>query len=376
MRWQCQNSALQTPERIAISQFKDTAWAEIDLAALRHNATVVRQLAPRARIMAMLKADAYGHGLMACARALHDQVDALAVARLDEAEKLRQLYPDLPMLLTAASLDADSLAWCASRQVSIVLHEESVWRLLGGLAQLPPIWLKLNTGMNRLGFAPERFLQVLSDLHARGLRPVVMSHFSCADEPGSPATTEQIACFDTTLAQAPDCAQSLANSAAIIAWPQAHRAWVRPGIMLYGVNPVSGSKDLGLRPVMSLKARVLGVHDVPAGATVGYGQRWQAAQPARIATVGMGYGDGYPRVEHAQLQLSIGGQRAPLTGRVSMDMLAADVSQLDGVCAGDEVELWGRHVSVEEVAGQIGSISYDLLCRVQSRVRHRYLGLD
>lgn len=354
--------------------FPETTWAEIDLDALRHNAHIVRQLAPRSKIMAMLKADAYGHGLLDCASALVAQVDGLAVARLEQAAVLRQRYPRKPLLLTAASLNHEALAWCAQQQVAIVLHESSVLQCLRELSQWPPIWLKFNTGMNRLGFDADKGMSVLRELRQREVKVVAMTHFACADEPEDSFTYQQIRQFDAILEDQADLSQSLANSAGIIGFPSAHRDWVRPGLMLYGVNPIGAAYKLDLRPVMRLKAKILAVNSVPAGAGVGYGQTWRARQASRVATVGIGYGDGYPRIVRPGAFAVLGGQRVPVLGRVSMDLLALDVSPITDAAAGQIVELWGQQLAVAELAEQAGTIAYDLLCRVQGRVKRRLSG--
>lgn len=345
-----------------------TVWAEIDLSALRHNLAQVRACAPRARVMAMLKADAYGHGLLNCAQALADQADGLAVARLDEAEKLRAVLPNMPLLVTAAALDADALAWCAAHEVAIALHDEGQLVSVLSMDTPPPVWLKLNSGMNRLGFSDGAFAKVAQRLTAHGVRGVMMTHFASADEPLKPATRAQVAAFRAVHAAClPDWPASLANSAGVIAHPDSHADWVRPGIMLYGSSPIAGA-DVDLRPVMTLKARVLGLQDVAAGQAVGYGGDWVATCNSRIATVGIGYGDGYPRHIAAGAQAWVSGQRVPLAGRVSMDMLALDVTEALHVKVGDVVTLWGENMPVDEVAAHAGTISYELLCRVKARV--------
>lgn len=351
----------------AITRFPDTAWAEIDLDALRHNAGIVRQLAPQAKIMAMLKADAYGHGLLACAGALVEQVDGLAVARLDEAEQLRQRWPRKPLLLTAAWHDSESLHWCAQRNVAIVLHAPEQLNVLSGLSQWPPLWLKLNTGMNRMGFSSEALPSVMRQVQSHEQDAVLMSHFSSADEAEETPTRVQIQQFDALADSLPEVPQSMANSAGIIGYAASHRDWVRPGIMLYGSNPMQQPTSLDLRPVMQLKARILAINTVSAGGAVGYGQTWRAPRNSRIACVGIGYGDGYPRLT-GRASAVVHGQRAPLAGRVSMDVLSLDVSNIPAARVGDEVELWGRNMSVDEVAGHADTISYDLLCRVAARV--------
>lgn len=345
-----------------------TVWAEINLAALRHNLAQVRASAPHARVMAMLKADAYGHGLLPCARALADAVDGIAVARLDEAQKLRAELPHQTLLMTASSLDAEALAWCAEKNVAITLHDHSVLEKMLAMALPPPVWLKLNSGMNRLGFEPADMPEVARKLKARGVRGVLMTHFASADEPGNPATALQMRATRQVHASClPDWPLSMANSAGVIAHPDSHADWVRPGIMLYGSSPVP-QRGLDLRPVMTLKARILGFQRVAAGRAVGYGGDWVAAQDARIATLGIGYGDGYPRRIAAPAQAWLHGQRVPLAGRVSMDMLALDVSAVPEAKVGDEVTLWGDNLPVDEVAAHAGTISYELLCRVKGRV--------
>lgn len=345
-----------------------TVWAEINLSALRHNLAQVRACAPHSRVMAMLKADAYGHGLLSCARALAGQVDGMAVARLDEAQKLRAELPQQRLLVTASALDAEALAWCAEKQVAITLHDHSVLEKILAMAVPPPVWLKLNSGMNRLGFMPAELPEVARRLKARGVHGVMMSHFARADDVKDPATALQIR--TTRKAHAASLADwqlSMANSAGVIAHPDSHADWVRPGIMLYGSSPVSES-GLDLRPVMTLKARILGFQHVAAGRAVGYGGDWVATRDARIATIGIGYGDGYPRRIAAQAQAWLHGQRIALVGRVSMDMLAVDVSAVPEASVGDAVTLWGDNLAVDEVAAHAGTISYELLCRVKGRV--------
>lgn len=321
--------------------------------------------------MAMLKADAYGHGALACARALAARVDGFGVARLDEAEKLRQALPDCTILLTAAALDAEALAWCAAHKVAIVVHEQAILAELLRMAQTPAVWLKLNTGMSRLGFAPTDYIAALQQLRERGIPVVAMTHFACADEPDRAPTLRQIRRFTQLLKACPDCPRSLANSAGLVAYPQSQAEWVRPGIMLYGSNPMTQPIDLGLRPVMRLQARILAVSTIPAGAAVGYGATWQAPRTSRIATVGIGYGDGYPRVVNGAAVAGVNGRPAPLAGRVSMDLLAVDVTDV-AAGVGDIVTLWGDDPGVDRIASAAGTISYELLCRVQSRVPRIY----
>lgn len=354
--------------------FTYTAWAEIDLEALRHNARQARRLAGDARIMAMLKADAYGHGLLPCARALADLVDGIGVARLEAAEALRRALPDLRIMLTAATLDADALNWCAAHRIDVVVHEAEVLSLILDMPQAPGVWLKANTGMNRLGMSAPAFHAALRALRQRGVDVIAMTHFASADLTTSEDTVRQIAAFDAMLTDWPDLPCSLCNSAGLMRWSQARRDWVRPGIMLYGCNPLEAPAPVELRPVMTLKARVLAVNPIGVGEAVGYGGTWRASRSGRIATVGLGYGDGFPRLTNPPLQVRVNGQPAPLIGRVSMDLLALDVTDLEHVSRGDVVTLWGEECPVENVAQAAGTISYELLCQLQGRVPRIYRG--
>jgi alanine racemase len=233
------------------------------------------------------------------------------------------------------------------------------------------VWLKVDTGMHRLGFAPsdlESARTLLASCPGVQLEGV-MTHLACADALDHPEPTfQQLALFDACVR--PGDRLSIANSAAVIGWPQTHNDWVRPGIMLYGSSPFAerNGVDLGLRPVMTLTAPVLAVRTVLAGEAIGYGQAWRAERDSRIATVAIGYGDGYPRQAPNGTPIWLNGQTVPLAGRVSMDMLMIDVTDLDRVSVGDMTELWGKRLSVDEVARAIGTIGYELLTRVTARV--------
>lgn len=357
-----------------------TTEALIDLHALRHNLGVVRALCPTSRVMAMVKADAYGHGLLPAARALRN-ADGFAVARLDDARRLRADGIEQRILLLGTWLDDEDIACCARERIDLLLHDRATAALLTSRSDWPGrfnIWLKLDSGMHRLGLAPAEFAAVHRELaeHAQVDEIVHLSHFSSADEPAAPATERQLACFAATCAPLA-AVPSLANSAALIGRPETRAGWVRPGIMLYGDNPVAGQPGAGapldLRPVMTLQSRVLAVRDVAAGESVGYGCSWRAAAPARIATVGIGYGDGYPRHAPSGTPVWIAGQRAALAGRVSMDSITVDVTGCEGVARGDAVELWGSHVGAAEVARLAGTISYALFTGVSARVPRRYV---
>ena len=347
--------------------------ASIDTDALRHNLGLARARAPRSRVMAVIKANGYGHGIETVARALGG-ADGLAVARLDEALALRAAGIESRLLLLQGVFDAAQLAAAAQARVDVMVHSAEQLAILEQRDGREPLvaWLKVDTGMNRLGFRPEDCRAA----HARLLNVpglagevVIATHFAGSEDSDDPSTPAQIASFAAATAGLPG-PRSLANSAGVLDWPASHADWVRPGIMLYGITPRtrgSGS-DLGLRPAMRLKTRVIALRNVPAGAAVGYNGTWRAVRESRIAVVAAGYGDGYPRAASAGTPVLVNGRLWPLAGRVSMDMLTVDVTGDDAVRVGDPVELWGPDNPVESVARAAGTIAYELTCRVSSRV--------
>ena len=350
--------------------------AQIDPTAWQHNVQCVREWAPQARVWAVVKANAYGHGVERAAQAL-SSADGYAVATLGEAIELRRLQPHHPILLLEGVNRAEQLADVVACQLQTVVHcQTQLDQIRQSTAQrldTQPlvVWLKVDTGMHRLGFAPsdlESARTLLASCPGVQLEGV-MTHLACADALDQPEPTlQQLALFDACVR--PGDRLSIANSAAVIGWPQTHNDWVRPGIMLYGSSPFAerNGVDLGLRPVMTLTAPVLAVRTVLAGEAIGYGQAWRAERDSRIATVAIGYGDGYPRQAPNGTPIWLNGQTVPLAGRVSMDMLMIDVTDLDRVSVGDMTELWGKRLSVDEVARAIGTIGYELLTRVTARV--------
>ncbi len=351
--------------------------ATIDTAALRHNLSRVRELAPGARVMAVVKANAYGHGLEAVVRALAD-ADGVAVARLDEGLALRAAGCSNRILLLEGAFDAAQLAAAAGANLDLMVSSHDQLRMLEERPDGRQVraWLKVDTGMNRLGFRPEEF----ADAHLRlGRLPgvdadlVLATHLASADDRADPKTADQISTFDAVTEGATGD-RSIANSAGVLAWPAARREWVRPGLMLYGLSPFEGETgaDLGLRAVMGFETRVIAVRTVMAGETVGYNGAWRAARNSKVAVVAAGYGDGYPRSARTGTPVIVGGHRAPLVGRVSMDMLTVDVTGLGPVSAGEQVELWGGTLAVEEVARWAGTIPYDLICAVSPRVPREF----
>lgn len=348
--------------------------ARIDPSALTANLARVREQAPHSRVWAAIKADAYGHGAVEAAQVLH-QADGFALATLGEAEQLRYAGITHPLMLLEGTVNADQARVAAELGCATVVHQSdqlAQLESLGRQVRHQSIWLKVDTGMHRLGVQPEEAADYWRRLAALTVEPVgVLTHFASADGDDPAPTEAQLARFEQALGGIGDDAPlSLANSAGILAWPQSHRDWVRPGIMLYGSSPGFGrtGPELGLQPAMTLTAPVIAIRDIAAGEGVGYGGRWRAQRPSRIATLAIGYGDGYPRHAPDGTPVWLQGQSVPLAGKVSMDMITVDVTDLDALSVGDTAELWGRHLSVDEVAAHIGTVGYELLTRVSARV--------
>jgi alanine racemase len=323
--------------------------------------------------MAVVKANAYGHGLVATALCLTD-ADAFAVARLDEALALRGAGVRKPIVLLEGVFDAEQLAEAARLNLEIVVHEAEQLALLerAVTSHRFVVWLKIDTGMNRLGFRASQAAVALARLNALGQRLHelrLLTHFASADERDGELTKQQMQRF-ADFAQGRTCARSLANSAALFTQPAAQVEWVRPGLALYGVSPFADQigAALGLRAAMRLISTVIAVREVPAGETVGYGGAWRAARDSRVAIIAGGYGDGLPRSLPNGTPVLIHGARAALVGRVSMDMIAVDITAIASVHVGDSALLWGLELPVEEIAAHAGTISYELLCAISQRV--------
>jgi len=350
-------------------------FATITPSALRHNLKRVRALSDGARIMAVVKADAYGHGLKRCLPALAE-ADMLAVATMDEARAIRALEPRAPILLLEGIMAADELEAVARLNLEMVVHHETQleWIEASGHAFNPRIWLKLDSGMHRLGFPLSQAQTVHARLQALdGVEEVVlMTHFACADQPGNPLNRRQIDSFDIAVKGLPG-PQCLANSAALLNLPETRRDWIRAGLLLYGVSPLAGhdGPSLGLEPVMTFETRLIAVNDVPVGDTIGYGARFTAARDMRVGVAAIGYGDGYPRNMPDGAPVLVNGREQHLVGRVSMDMITIDLNGQPMARVGDPVLLWGEGLPVERVAGIVGTIPYELLCRVTRRVAYR-----
>ncbi|MDR5904388.1 alanine racemase [Franzmannia qiaohouensis] len=359
--------------------------ADIDLDALRHNYCLARDLAPHSRAIAVLKADAYGHGLVPCAKALAELAPALAVASIEEAEALRAAGIETPIMLLEGFFEAAELERIEALGLWSAVH--SAWQVDALLAYRParplPVWVKVDSGMHRLGFPPEQLAAQwarlaaaddrVSDLH-------LMSHFATADSVDPSYFQHQMGIVRALADElgAPTC---LANSPATLARPEAHGAWNRPGVMLYGSDPLETASDASRRlaPVMTLRSEIIALRELEAGERVGYGGRWQAARRSRIAVVAAGYGDGYDRHAEDGTPVLVNGRRCAIAGKVSMDMLTVDVTDVADADIGSEVVLWGRAsngalLSVDEVARHCATISYTLLTGVLPRVPRRYHG--
>lgn len=346
----------------------------IDCEAAQHNLMRVREMAPGCSLMAVVKANAYGHGIERLATCFQD-ADAFAVASVEEAIALRNLGVQHPIVLLEGVFHAHELAAVKDLCLQMVVHCHEQVDMLRDACQAScfEVWLKVDTGMHRLGFSPEEAVGVWHDLAQMACvaqPPGLMTHFASADVVDSPANMRQMALFEQVAQALPKTVRrSLANSAAIVHYPASHGDWVRPGVMLYGVSPsVVSTASLGLKPVMTMVTRVISVKTVKVGESVGYGGIWTAGRDSHIAIIAIGYGDGYPRHVPSGTPVLINGSKAPIVGRVSMDMICVDVSDLPPVDVGDPVVLWGKGLPIEQLAEAANTISYELLCGVTKRV--------
>jgi alanine racemase len=346
--------------------------ATVDLSALRGNFAIARQHAGDARLWAVIKANAYGHGLMRAARALDGHADGFALLDVGDAVALREAGFRQPLLMLEGFFEADELPLFAEHGLTPVVHDLEQIEMLTGVV-LParlPAYLKVNTGMNRLGLSAEEFHPALTALMTLpSIGPVtLMTHFADADLERGIAW--QLSRFEEAT-QGCDNAVSLANSAALLRFPQARRGWARPGIMLYGSSPFpqdGSAESLGLRPVMTLSSEIIALHDLQPGDRVGYGGLFSAEAPMRIGVVACGYADGYPRHAPTGTPVLVEGRRTRTLGRVSMDMLMVDLEGLPEAGIGSPVVLWGEGLPVDDVATAAGTVSYELLCALAQRV--------
>ncbi|MCW8995235.1 MAG: alanine racemase [Psychromonas sp.] len=358
----------------------NTTHAVIDLKALQQNLQTLHTYAPESKILALLKANAYGHGMLKIAEKLQQmpRIYAFAVARLDEALILRDAAIDKPIVLLEGFFNASDLATVVAENLQSVVHsQEQVAAILNAdLKQPLSIWLKLDTGMHRLGFHPEQFDTVYQQLkNCKNVQQPInlITHFNCADELDNPVTAEQIKLFQQHIKKDSGL-NSLANSAATLAWPEAHYDMIRPGIALYGISPFAdkSADALQLKAVMTLKSRLIAIREHKAGESVGYGATWTATEDTNLGVVAVGYGDGYPRMAPNGTPVLINGRPVPLVGRVSMDMLTVDLGRDYTDRVGDEVVLWGEGLPAAQVARHIGTIPYELVSKLTARVALQY----
>ncbi|WP_027079859.1 alanine racemase [Luteimonas mephitis] len=341
--------------------------ARIHLDALRHNYRHARALGG-GKALAVVKADAYGHGAIACARTLDGEADGFGVACIEEALELREAGIRAPIVLLEGFFDAGELP---------LIERHALWPVVASPWQVEAlerhplqhplqVWLKLDSGMHRLGLAPGEYLDAWNRVRALpwigGM--VAMTHFSRADELGHPGTSDQLATFDATLARLPPgTPASVANSAALMAWPRTRRDWVRPGLMLYGAHTLDApcAEAEALRAVMALESKVIAVRELAAGEPIGYGGAFVTTRPTRVGVVAAGYADGYPQYATSGTPVVIDGRAGELIGRVSMDMLTVDLTDHPGAGLGSDIELWGPRLPVADVAAHSGNSPYRLL---------------
>ena len=348
--------------------------ALIDLSALEHNLSVVRRHAPRSRVMAVIKADAYGHGVLRAAEAL-GRADGFALLEMDAAVRLREAGYRQTILLLEGFFAMEELASIEQYHLSTVIHHPAQLAMLSAYRQRGrlDVFLKLNTGMNRLGFTLEQFpgaLETLKSNPAVG-QITLMSHFARADESDRhESVAAQMQRFNAA-AGGRNLPCSLANSAAILRYPETHADWVRPGIMLYGASPFSdrSAAELDLYPAMTVSSKIIAVQELKSGDGVGYGHVFRADRPMRVGIVAGGYADGYPRHAPTGTAVLVDGKRTRVIGRVSMDMLHVDLSEILDAGVGSQVTLWGKGLPVDEVAQSAGTVSYELLCALAPRMR-------
>lgn len=351
--------------------------AFIDLAALQYNLQQVRKLVPKSKIMAMIKSNGYGHGLLPIAKNLED-ADAFGVACLGEASILRKNGINKRALLMRGFGNVNELSTAIEYGLDLVIHDTTQLEILDQIKLNKPIvaWLKIDTGMHRLGFslnqAEEAYNRLQNNPNVQ--KPLsIMTHLACADDFANPLTQKQLDSFQkisTNLIGA----KSIANSAGIINWPSSHGDWVRPGIILFGVSPLTDKTGLdhNLKPVMTLRSKIIAVKNIVKGERVGYGSEWTAPENMPIAIVAAGYGDGYPRHAKNETPVLIGDAVCSLIGRVSMDMIAVDLRNNPRAKCGDHAVLWGEGLPIEQVAKWANTTAYDLLCSVTQRVEFKY----
>lgn len=356
------------------------ALMTIDLDAIRHNLSIAKKCCPLSKIVAVLKANAYGHGAVEVAFAIQDRVEMFAVSSIEEAMQLREAGLKARILLLEGCFSASELILAARHDFAVVFHSEYQINALEKqtLPQTIEAWLKIDTGMHRLGTYASAGLRLFERLKcSEKTKPQVtlMTHMASADLLDEPYTKDQLAIFEQVRKQIIEFGgsmlpTSIGNSGTIMAWPEGMSDYIRPGIMLYGLSPFAESHAIAdkLKPAMSLESEIIAIRHIVKGDRVGYGSSWQAERDSRIATVAIGYGDGYPRNAKSGTPVLVRGQRCYLAGRVSMDMLSIDITHVPEVRIGDKVNLWGASLKADEVASWADTIGYELVTRMPLRV--------
>lgn len=341
---------------------------------LLHNLSVIKKQAPRAKVIAMVKANAYGHGLRSVSLRLEKHVDSLGVASINEALALRRAGVKGPITLMEGVFSPDELLIASCEKFHVVFHEwtQITWLQTASLPTPITAWLKIDTGMGRLGFLPEDAFDAYEQLlsHRAIAKPVgIMSHLACADEKDHPLNAQQTTLFKM-LSDTLSGPASLCNSAAIFTLPDHHYTTIRPGISLYGISPLPDvtAAQLNLKPVMTLQTRLMAVHVARKGSTIGYGAQFVCPEDMLIGVIAMGYGDGYPRSARNGTPVLVNGIRCETVGRISMDMMTIDLRNCPHARVADPVILWGNELPLEEVARFTDNVPYDMLTAIQSRV--------
>lgn len=352
---------------------KRSARITIHPEALQHNLQRAKDAAPNSKVNAVIKANAYGHGAVETAGILYQMSDGFAVSCLPEAIELRQAKIDLPITVLQGHQNLDDLRAAAHYKVRLVVHNDRQLSLLNQFSHKYrfDLGLKINTGMNRLGFNPERAETIYKQLKSHSLvnpeELMMMTHLSCADELENDFSQRQLSCFDKSCVNI-NAPKSIANSAGILGWKASHVDWVRPGIMLYGSSPFTDSHrdSHDLKAAMTLNAPIIALHDLKQGDSIGYGASWSCPKDLRVAIIACGYADGYPRHAKSGTPVWINGHEVKLVGRVSMDMIVVDIDIIkdESIQVGDLAELWGNNLSVDRIAHAAETISYELLCNV------------
>ena len=370
------------------------AIATINSAALRHNIQLIKSFAPNQKLLAMIKANAYGQGLLPAAHILADQVDGFGVARLREALEIQETGYTGKILLVEGFFDREELLKTLSRRFDSVIHcyeqlelleqvakewekeqQKGFWKRKTKIYFPINVWLKIDTGMHRLGVHPEQVDEFYQRLKKCPLVESIsfVSHFSRADELDCGYTEKQISTFEQATQSYPEHARSISASSGILYWKQAHYEWVRPGIIMHGISPhYEPIIHLGFQPVMTLSSSLIAVRTHKAGEPVGYGGTWVSPKETKLGVIAMGYGDGYPRNAPEGTPVLINGRKVPIVGRVSMDMLTVDLGADSQDKVGDEAIFWGKDLLIEEIAEHIGVISYELITKLTPRVIFEY----